>query len=60
MMYLVLKGKKGEYILMCFMPRKSNDETKVNELMLTTPDGHNVFISHLPQLGSSKPVLVRC
>lgn len=45
---------------MCFMPRKSNDETKVNELMLTTPDGHNVFISHLPQLGSSKPVLVRC
>lgn len=45
---------------MCFMDRKSSDESKVNELVLTTPNCQNVLISHVPELGSSKPVLVKC
>lgn len=41
------------------MDRKSSDETKVNELMLTAPDCQNVLVSHTPEPGFSKPGLVK-
>lgn len=59
MIILSRKVRKGEYISVCFMDGKSSNKTKVNELVLATSDCQNVLLSFIPQLGVTKPVLVR-